>query len=197
MNRNRGIAAAVVLAALLIGGVYLFRSGRPAGTAAPGTDWKTYSSLKLGLSFNYQAYYYLEEKALGSGERRHYALILTEDTDENRRVRQGLEEGREGPPAISIDAYQNDLDGYGAEIWIKNTNFSDFKLSDGNLAPVMIGGESGLAYRSTGLYETDNSVVARPGYVYRFAAGWLTAEDRIRSDFQELLQSVRFSEPVK
>lgn len=72
-----------------------------------------------------------------------------------------------------------------------------FQAFDGNLTPVTIGGSSGLAYRSTGLYETDNAVAAQPLYVYRFSAGWISDKDRIRGDFQDLLRSVRFSEPVQ
>ncbi len=153
---------------------------------------KKYQSESFGLEFSYPDNYFIGFEDSFEGERNQHFVVLAEDTTENRRVFAGEEPGREGPPTITVAIYQNNLDNYTAERFIKDTSFSNFKLSDGTLSEVTVGSEKGLRYRATGLYENENVVVARPNYVYMFTAFFLTPEDEIMKNFGSLLSSVKF-----
>ena len=79
------------------------------------------------------------------------------------------------------------------EDWLRSDSRSNFALSDQVLTPTTVGGQPAVAYRHSGLYETDAVALIREGQVYLFSAGWINAEDRIRTDFKELLQTVQFN----
>ncbi|MDZ4226851.1 MAG: hypothetical protein U1D26_00035, partial [Patescibacteria group bacterium] len=98
------------------------------------------------------------------------------------------------PPTITITIFQNNLDNYTTRGFVEGTNFSNFKLSDGNTTELSVGGEAGLKYSATGLYENDNVVVALPSYVYMFTAFYNSPTDRIRADFEDVLRSVEFGD---
>ena len=156
-------------------------------------NWAIYNSSKFGFRFSYPKKYFLEERELGDGHRYHYNITLTEDTEENRLVREGKSPGREGPVAITIDLYQNNLDNYTADGWIKGTNNSNYKLSpDGTLDEVTVSGILGLRYRWSGLYEADNIVIARPDNVYSFAVTYIFPDEAIRTDFERILKTFEF-----
>ena len=155
---------------------------------------RTYASETYGISFSYSAKYLVVETDPVSGERIQHFIMLIEDTPENRALLAGEAPGREGPPVITIGIYQNNLDNYTAESFIKDTSFSNFKLSDGTQTPQTVGGLEGLAYHATGLYENDNIVVARPDLVYMLTVNYLTPTDTIISDFESVLATVQFTE---
>jgi hypothetical protein len=178
----------LVLVLIAAGGWYLF-STLPA---TEETEMIEYSSGKLGLAFTFSSDYMLQEHAEEGGEREQYSIVLAEDTEENRRVFAGEEPGREGPPTITISIFQNNLDHYTTRGWIRDTSFSNFKLSDGELREATVNGEPALAYGATGLYENDNVVIARDDFVYMFTVFYLLPDDKIRADFGELLDTVRF-----
>ncbi len=180
----------LVLGIIILGGaIFLF-----AGEAPSNADVNRYVSPNTGVSFSYPATYFLEEKSVGNGERAHYSIILTEDTEENRAVREGGTPGREGPTAITIDAYQNNLDRYTADQWIQNTSESNFKLSpDGKLSATDINGVPATAYRWSGLYEGKTTVVAFPAYVFAFSVTYLTPDDQIVKDFDGVTLSTTFA----
>mgnify|MGYP003394339946 CR=1 FL=1 len=189
---------ALVGIVVLLGGVFFYaREEHSAEMEEPPTnqELKTYRSETTGISFRYPSAYFLEEKDLSSGKHTRYAIILTEDTEENRQVREGTAPPREGPTAITIDIFQNNLDNYTTENWIRGTNDSNFKLSpDGTLTSVIVGDESGLYYRWSGLYEGETVAVARPRFVYALSATYLNPEDQIRRDFEEITKTLRFTD---
>lgn len=154
---------------------------------------KTYTSRAYGISFSYPAKYFTYELDSGTGERIEHMIILIEDTPENRSLIAGERPGTEGPPVLMVGVYQNNLDMYTTESFVRNTNFSNFKLSDGVLVDTLVGGEAGLQYHSSGLYEHENVVVAQPGFVYMFSASFNSSNDQILADFREVLDSVIFS----
>ncbi|MDP2650452.1 MAG: Gmad2 immunoglobulin-like domain-containing protein [bacterium] len=187
MNKIFYITAAIGIAILAWYAFYFVNQG-----PQKETQTVTYSSEELGLAFMYPADYLLEERTLGGGERLQYAIVLAEDSEENRRVFAGEEPGREGPPTITISIFQNNLDNYTTRGWIRDTSFSNFKLSDGQLRETTVGNEPALAYSATGLYENDNVVIARDDFVFMFTVFYLSPDDRIRADFNELLGTVAF-----
>lgn len=139
-----------------------------------------------GLSFMYPSTYELSSRTEGNGERQWDVLVL---------LPAGYQapQGGEGPPAIVVGVYPNP-EALGLEQWVRGDNRSNFKLSsDEGLTPTSVGGKPALAYRHSGLYETDAVAVAAGDTVFVFSAGWLDTSDAIRSDFQNLLKTVQFN----
>jgi hypothetical protein len=120
--------------------------------------------------------------------------MLTEDTSENKAVREGDAPGREGPTAITIDVYQNNLDKQDAESFIKGSSDSNYKLGNGVLATTTRGSVVGTEYSWSGLYEGRSFVIAKPDYIYMFSVTRLDSTDRILQDFDNLLRTVTIKE---
>lgn len=148
----------------------------------------SYESERYGLAVSVPGSYVLSEHdAPGSSLREHHTITLIE------RDNLPLPEAGEGPPAITIDIYQNNLDSLSAETWIKNSSQSNFKLSpEGRLATTTVGGEEALSYRWSGLYEGTTVVVAKPDWIYAFTVTYLSPGDQIVQDFVRMRESIRF-----
>ncbi len=197
-SQNRTFLIIVALIIIAVGGFWYFglrgsESVVPTPSPNPQTSTdKTYSSVKYGIEFTYPANYYLEEKELGNAERTHAAIILTEDTEENRAVREGRSPGREGPTAITVEIFQN-LEENSIDKWIRGMNNSNFKLSpDGKLTSTTIGTNiQGLTYRWSGLYEGQSVGILHKDNVILLSVTFLTPEDQIRKDFEKVTQSVK------
>ena len=187
---NKKIVLYIILIACLGALAFLFRSDK----ASPinNADIKSYSNPVAGLSFTYPKKYYLEEKEVGNAERSHYVIILTEDTEENRLVREGKSPGRDGPIAITVDIYQNNLDKQTIAGWIKNTSESNYKLSDGILASTTVAGREAFSYSFDGLYLADSVVASFKDSIISFTVTYINRNDQIRNDFQSVLQSLKF-----
>jgi hypothetical protein len=159
-------------------------------TDVPDAEVKGFSSQEFKLSFEYPALYHLEQKNINNTHRVHEQIMLTEDTEENRLVREGQAPGREGPTAITIDIYQNNLDNQSARSFIIGSSDSNYKLGDGNISTTTRGGLMGFEYSWSGLYEGRSFVVSRPDYIYMFSVTRLDPGDRILKDFEEVMKSV-------
>lgn len=149
----------------------------------------TYSSPEYGLSFSYSPKYAVAENTL-TGERLQHAVVLFEDTPGNRDILFGSNKGTEGPPTITITMFQNNLDNYTLQSFVERTNFSNFKLSDGNKTEITVAGNPAWRYRASGLYENDNVVVVRPDYVYMFTVFFNSPDDQILKDFDKFLETI-------
>ena len=189
----RAILGILVLIVLAVGGYWLLDStGAPPvePTPAPSADstLKAYSSPEYGIEFRYPPAYQLEERdSAGSAQRRHHIVTLMRIED------LPPPQGGEGPPSITIEMFQNDLDAATTEGWIRNSSLSNFKLSlDNRLSTTTIAGQTALAYTWDGLYRGDTIAIARPAYVYAFSVTYREPEDPIRSDFEKLLRTVVF-----
>ena len=190
----RVLLAVLVLCAVL--GALFFAGGLGAER---GAQTRAFTFEPIGLRFDYPAKYFVEVQNLGDGHRAHFALVLYEDTPENRTLIEYPKSvpPREGPPTITIDIFQNNLDASDTEGWVRGSNDSNFKLSpDSVLSPARVGGEAGLRYRWSGLYEGESVAVARPDNIYMFSVTYLSPEDPIRGGFEALLSTVAFP-PVK
>lgn len=153
----------------------------------------SFTSSSTGISFIYPGTYHLEEKNTGTGERSRFTIVLMEDTEENKAVRDGTAPPREGPVTITIDAFQNNLDSYTAESWIRGTNDSNYKLSpDGVIEETAISGEKALKYRWSGLYEGETYALAQGDWIFALSVTYMSKEDLIRTDFQKILDTVTF-----
>lgn len=191
MNQKKiflGIIFLIIVAGLIKVTVD-WSSTKKAEDPAP-TSLKFYESTNLGISFYYPEYYFLEEKNLGNGERNHYAIILTEDTEENRLVREGKSPGREGPLSINIEAFQNNLDNVSLENWIQNTSESNYKLALGTFSETVISSKRALEYRWSGLYEGKSAVTEHKGNIIFTSVTFLTPNDTIISDYTNIIKSL-------
>lgn len=161
------------------------------------TEAPEYNSAYLGVSFVYPRNYFVLENDLSTGEREQHSISLIEDTPTNRALVSGELQGTEGPTAITVEIFQNDLDSYTSETFIEETNFTNYKLSPtGDWALMNVGGDIGTSFQWSGLYEGRSVVVARPDWVYVFSVTWLTPQDAILSDFESVLSRVSFDEGI-
>ena len=102
-------------------------------------------------------------------------------------------QGGEGPATIVIQHVPNP-EGTSLEDWVKGDSRSNYKLAaeGAALEPVTVGGQVGVRYQHSGLYETDAVVVARGNDIFLFSASWLTPQDATRAELQQLLSTVEF-----
>jgi len=155
-------------------------------TETSGTQ--TYTNAKYGISFRYpDAYEVREQLAPGSALRERYSIVLI------RKADLPLPTAGEGPPTITIDIYQNNLDNQTTESWIRGTNESNFKLGEGVLSSTTISGKPALSYRWSGLYEGTTIVRAEPNWIYAFSVTYLEMGADIVQDFVAIRDSVRIS----
>lgn len=159
----------------------------PSVPAGQQNNWKTYQSEKLGAIFQYPIGYFIEEKQFDD----HVLVMLTEDTQENKDVREGRAPGREGPTAITFAVYQNQLQ-LSAMDWAQQNQDSNFHLIIGQAKETTLAGKQGIAYISDGLYVADTIVVADANSVMIASATYMTPDDQIRKDFNNILQTISF-----
>lgn len=191
MSTNKLIVGILVLGVILGAGIYL--GGKPHVPNEVATQHKTYVSDTLGIKFDYPSNYILDEKNTGSPERGRYTITLIENTPGNQDLISGKVQG-EGPIAITIDIFQNDLDKYTAEKWIRGVSDSNYKLGNGEIASTTVGNMQGLEYTWSGLYEGRSRVVSTQNYIYMFSVTRMTPDDQILKDFDALLDSVLITE---
>jgi hypothetical protein len=179
----------LVAAIVLLGGVYLFITQAPRQEQTTPVS-KEYINEKYGLAFSYSASYTLtEHHASGSALRNHHTIVLIPTADLPAPL------NGEGPPSITIDAYQNDLDHQTTEGWIRGSSESNFKLGDGTLASTTIDGTPALSYRWSGLYDGTTIAVATPKWIYAFSVTYMEMGAPIIQDFVSIRDSVRIGSP--
>lgn len=193
-NNSQTFSTVLVLLLIIGGAIYFFLSKKNTDLPEIQDDIKTYVSDTYGFNFSYPAKYFLEEKEVGNGERGHYAIILTEDTEENRLVREGNTPGREGPVAITFDVYQNNLDNMTLQQWVEGTNDSNYKLAKGPYVATSVGGKTAVLYEWSGLYEGRTIAVLLDTVIIAINATYITPEDQILKDFSTILETVKFTQ---
>src|SRR3989339_658794 len=171
------IASAVVLlwaGSLVFGLIFAF---------SYKSDSLNFKSEEIGLEFSYPKIYTLTERHDSyAGAEIHVLTLINASTT--------VPDMSEGPTAISIIEIPvvDDID---VEQWLRNATISNFNLSpDKTFTPKIIDREDGLAYRYSGLYESDAVAVEHDGKIFLFAVSWMDQNDPMRHDFQELLDSV-------
>ncbi|MDO8552636.1 MAG: hypothetical protein Q7S01_03870 [bacterium] len=176
----RNLLILIVAVLIIAGSMYFFARETPAPAPFEGEKSTTqYTNGQYGLSFEYPSTYVLQEKEVGNGERMHYSIVLLD-----REWLANIPEGGEGPPAISVDIFQNDIEQMKVEDWIRGTNFSNFKLSpDGNLSTTTVAGREAYTYRWDGLYQAESYVFSHKDNIVMFSVTFNAPEDQIRSEF--------------
>lgn len=142
-----------------------------------------------GVSFSYPPTYELSSRTDGNAERSWDVLLL---------LPKGYvpPQNGEGAPAISMGVFPNP-EGATLEQWVKGDARSNWKLGGeeaGGLKRIRVNGVPAVSYRHSGLYETDVVAMSHNGKIFMFEAGWLTAADPIRADFEKLITTVHFTQ---
>ena len=170
----------VVLVVLLIGGVVFFIA---MVNESGNSEMQSFRSEQYNLAFQYPTDYTLTEHVLNAAQRYHVQEVLID------KDWQEPKDG-EGPPAIIFGVYQNNLDQFTAEQWIRNNSASNFKLSDEKLIPVELDGAKGFMYHWDGLYPAEEIVVAKGDNIYYIIVMYLNFTDDIIDDFKRILPTV-------
>jgi predicted Zn-dependent protease len=170
------LGIAVLIGVVAVG--FYFFAGGPTGPDA-------YASRAAGVGFEYPQGYVLQEHVEEQEDQTWHIVLLTDEDDDPAPP------GGEGPPSITMIAFDNPQ-GLSAEAWVKSSAFSNFNLSDEQIASSTIGGEPAVTYHYSGLYENDAAVITTEEKIYFFNVGWLAADDQIREDFRFLLDHVVF-----
>ena len=155
----------------------------------------SYRGATSTITFNYPSTYHLAEADVSTPQRRRYLVTLMEDTPENKAVRDGTAPPREGPIAITVTSYQNDLDNTPLSTWVTGTLDSNWKLGTGTHATTTVGGIPALSYDWDGLYRGHTIAVAYGGYIHAFTVTSMEPTDHILTVFDELMETVTFGVP--
>lgn len=181
----KGLLIGIVLIIVLgLSGVLLTSQNQPTSTSTATTS--SYHATEGDVSFEYHDTYKLEERA-DSFENNPVRVITLIDKDVV------IPDMSEGPPAISLVIVPNQQN-IPLEQWVKTKSVSNFQLSQSQtLTPTLVGGEQGLSYTHSGLYESNAVAVAHNGKVYVFSVGSIDPSDALVTDFQNLLKTVQFN----
>lgn len=187
MRKGKIVIILVVVLVLLGLGAYFMMSGTGASDSPKPT--KNYFNAEYGITFDYPEGYMVSEQDLdGSAQRKRHVITLIREEDSPAPT-QG-----EGPPAITIQIQQNNLDKQTTRQWVESSTDSNFKQSpDQGTAEIKIGGMSGLVYRWDGLYAGETSAVATPKWVYAFSVTFQNEDDEIVSDYRTVINSVAYA----
>lgn len=190
-SMNKVLTAIVMLIAaaiLLATAATVLQRRSPASSETGQAGVVRYENAEYGIRFEYPEGLYLKEVEAGGSGRLQLALVLVEDTQENRDVLGGkVTEPREGPPGITIDAYANP-DRLDAEAWVRqDTNWT---VATSSSTPAQVAGEEGVTFGWSGLYEGRSVVVAKGDRAYVLAVTWMDVDDRIVGDFGAILSSL-------
>ncbi|MEK7120940.1 MAG: hypothetical protein AAB840_02510 [Patescibacteria group bacterium] len=195
--KNKNIAIGIIVFIGLGLGAYFIFSVGLGGASFVGTEeflqdgepLEQFVSPELLVSFGYPKGYILEEKNLGNGERLRKQILLIEDSETNRALLSGDIVG-DGPTSITIDVFQNNLDNYTAESFIRGNANSNYKMGDGDITPVEISGFPGFVYGWDGLYRGESAVFATDKYVYMASVTYIEGTDKIVTDFMRMLKTL-------
>lgn len=176
--------------------LFLYRSPVPVQVLIEETPkgLNRYANPVLGLTFEYSMNYLLNEKggiAGTSGDEPRGAIILVEDTQENRDLIEGrTTEARDGPTSINITIFPNP-DRLNAEDWVRaDTNWT---VRTSEAAPIGRGRVTGVMYSWSGLYEGKTVIVTEGTRAYVFSVTWLEPSDPILTEFDKILESVELA----
>jgi len=190
MNMKNFYTIAPILIALSVG-IY-FSLTVDEKKVTNNNTYPNYSNEVLGIEFAYRAGpdgYVIQEYASSRPTEDLLSTIVLMRTEDAERP---MPVGGEGPATITIQVLKN-LKKQQSEAWANTNNiYSNINLKTGEVSEYVLGGANAIRYSATGLYESDNVVVAHGENVYVLSGNYMDAESDLRKDFTPLLESVRF-----
>lgn len=143
----------------------------------PNSQLTQYRESDLGVSLAYPSTYHLEKRDNGD-------IVLTKGNDVIGSP------NSEGPTSITMTSYSK-LPGQDLEEWVKNASSSNYSIQGNSLRNMNLAGKEAIRYSHFGLYEADAVVfVGKNGKVVMLAVTYLTPEDEIRKDFEDILKTI-------
>lgn len=184
---TKALVWALVVAGAATGLYFLTQYAMPPAGSDTPLEPGHYSSEHLGLAFVYPEKYEIETRHEGGG---HALTFLPKGYV--------APQNGEGPPAITI-AEIPVAAGTDLKQWVMSDKRSNWNLAypayaGGNFDPETVDSEPAIAFNYSGLYTAKAVVVLRQNKIYEFSVSWITNEDQIRQDFENILDTVRFTD---
>ena len=140
----------------------------------------SYTNPDYGVSFNYPDSYRLEERDSAG---RHTLVLIDEQIH--------VPPESDGPMAITLDIFHNSARQSVID-WVRGTKESNFNLTpDGRLVSTSVGTKEALRYIWDGLYRGESYALSNRDNILVFSVTFNSPDDRIRSDFLQMLSSVQ------
>lgn len=160
---------------------------------------ETYVLEKEGISFEYKTNpdgYVIEDVTSLAKEQIKDGEVVSAYTIMNAREKQELEsseQGREAPPTIAVTVYKNN-NNQSASMWVDSfPMLSNISLIIGEAnRDAIVAGANAVYYKTDGLYQSQNYVIAHGGYTYQFVGSYLDENSDIYKDFNSIINSIKF-----
>ncbi len=183
----------ILTIAFLIAAIAGFGMLVPKKASQPSVDdhgaLKIYTNSDYGISFEYPDSYVIEEHSGATMNPPRFDIVLMNAKD--YADLKAATVPREGPLAITISIFPIGARDQSLNDWIKTSDVSNWKLSNGAFASTTVAGLEALYYSWDGLYRGDTLAFASEDVVYTGSVTSLSPEDPIRHDFDHLMQTLR------
>jgi hypothetical protein len=179
------LVVGIVAILALVGAFHYYKRSQQVVTPTEAVTSIVYSNVADGVTFSYPSTYALETHELDiEGMKGKYLTLTPADIE--------LPDAGEGPPGITIEIFENKKR-ISLEKWLEsNTHGTSALASHWKPDEQVVGGEKGITYTASGLYESDNIAVSHGEKIYVFSASWATRDDQTLKDLQSVLTSVQF-----
>ncbi|NCN52766.1 hypothetical protein GW943_03105 [Candidatus Parcubacteria bacterium] len=189
----------IIAGILLLGGAFFIYSNSKSDddAAIDNASYTTFTDTEAGLTFEYKTDpdgYVVDDLSAFIGADDTSVLKVFRVINKREKVElENSEGGREGPPIITVMVFKNEMK-LTASQWVDSeTRFSNIQAALGEVdRDAVVGGANAVRYRSDGLYQNDNAVVAHGTYIYHFTGAFLEEDSVIHKDFKSLIDSVTF-----
>ena len=151
---------------------------------APEIDDITYRNDTFGITFAYPESYVMSQIDAGNAERRHTILTLIAEEEASTTPA-----ASEGPPAVAIDFYKNDLDKRSLTDWLKTAD-SNYTVGTSSIASTTISGVEAVQYQWTGLYQGETTAFLHKDNVVAVSVTYVSPEDQNVAVYRALLESI-------
>jgi hypothetical protein len=182
----KGLFVGIVLIIVLgLSGVLLSVQNHSTPVPSNNSSTVSYTSAQGDIAFEYRNSYDLTERNDSFEGKPIRVLTLT-----GKDV--VIPDMSEGPPAISLVIVPNP-ENLPLQEWVQTKSISNFQLSaTKTFTPITVGGEQGVSYTHSGLYESTATALAHQGNIYVFSVGSTDPTEPLVTDFQNLLKTVQF-----
>lgn len=144
---------------------------------------KTYYDERYGIAFNFPENYEISDRDINA---KHHTILIVDKVASS-----SVPADSEGPTAITIDIF-NSPSTLAADRWIKNTQESNYKLSnDAALATTTVSTIPAFAYPWSGLYQATSIVFPHASRIYMMSVTYDAPSDLIVKDFAGIVASVQ------
>ena len=202
MNKYILFAGALLI---LVGGFYAFNNYIYQEKQGDDTemvtdeviDYDTFTDTTAGIMFEYKTApdgYVVDDLSAFIGADDTSVVKVFRIINEQEKIElETSEGGREGPPVITVMVFENMLK-QSASMWVdSNPRYSNIEFAIGDIdRDAVVGGANAVRYRSDGLYQNENAVVAHGAYMYLFSGAFFEEGSTIHTDFKKLIDTVTF-----